>query len=102
MKIKVKNISDNNDEVTLFLDENFTFTCHQELRDAYESRTTDFNYILDLRDTLYMDSSALGMLLLFRDYVGQSGFVKIVNCKKEHVYNTFMVAKFENFFEISR
>lgn len=49
----------------------FEFALHQEFREAYagvDPKRTSF--IIDLTDTSYMDSAALGMLLVLHDRAG--------------------------------
>ena len=64
----------------------FDFDVHKEFRDAYENASvsvSDPKYVVDLMETEYMDSSALGMLLLLRDHAGSDrSRVSIVNCDK--------------------
>ena len=52
-------------ELTITVKGRFDFSAHQDFRNAYESAPHPMNaYIVDLRDATYLDSSALGMLLL--------------------------------------
>ncbi|MEG6624325.1 anti-anti-sigma factor, partial [Pseudomonas aeruginosa] len=49
----------------------FEFGANQDFRDAYERvAITPRRYVVDLRNAIYLDSSALGMLLLLRDHAG--------------------------------
>ena len=52
-------------KLTIKIKGRFDFGKHQEFRDAYErqSRRPD-SVVVDLKDTTYLDSSALGMLCL--------------------------------------
>lgn len=67
--------------LTIKIQGRFDFSVHQEFRSAYESqKQKSQQYIIDLRDTVYLDSSALGMLLLLRDHAGGvTSRIKIVN-----------------------
>ena len=63
-------ISGDGKELIIAIDDRFDFSLHQLFRDAYSSITTqDLSYVLDLSKTEYMDSSALGMILLLKDHV---------------------------------
>jgi anti-anti-sigma factor len=77
----------------------FDFSMHQEFRQVYESdpgRTTQ--YILDLRQTEYMDSSALGMLLLLREHAGgDRANIRIMHCQPE-VKKILTIANFQYLF----
>ena len=56
--------------------------------------------MIDLTDTDYMDSSALGMLLLLREKMGGDGAViELRNCKPS-ILELFKVSKFEDLFDI--
>ncbi|MEC9085422.1 MAG: STAS domain-containing protein, partial [Pseudomonadota bacterium] len=59
--------SDDGKTLTICVEGRFDFSTHQSFRDAYEhSEPTVSHYVIDLSDTTYLDSSALGMLLLLR------------------------------------
>jgi anti-anti-sigma factor len=56
--------------------------------------------VVDLKDATYLDSSALGMLLLLRDHAGgDSSQVKIVNCNAD-VKKILSISNFEQLFTI--
>ncbi len=48
----------------------FDFSLHREFRDAYKDHAADLTYQVDLGAVEYVDSSALGMLLLLRKHAG--------------------------------
>lgn len=93
--------SSDGSELSICIDGRFDFSSHQEFRRAYEG-VSDFprKYIIDLRDTTYLDSSALGMLLLLRDHAGgDDANIAIVNCN-EDVKKILTISNFEQLFEI--
>jgi len=50
--------------LTISVNGRFDFSAHQDFRNAYErGGLTPRQYVVDLQDTDYIDSSALGMLL---------------------------------------
>lgn len=55
-------INKNDNEVVIFLRDKFDFNSAEEFQQAYANHQVD-EYIVDFRDTSYMDSSGLGMLL---------------------------------------
>ncbi len=71
--------------VTIAISGRFDFGLHKEFKSAYEgvvTSTCQVNFVVDLSETDYMDSSALGMLLLLREHAGgEKSEVKIVNCR---------------------
>jgi anti-anti-sigma factor len=77
----------------------FDFSMHQELRQVYEQApggTTQ--YIINLRQTEYMDSSALRMLLLLREHAGgDRAHIKIMHCQPE-VKKILAIANFQHLF----
>jgi anti-anti-sigma factor len=78
----------------------FDFSSHQEFRDAYEDKKPDTAYEIDMQETTYLDSSALGMLLLLRDHAGgDESKIKIVNCNDD-VRKILTISNFEQLFEI--
>lgn len=79
----------------------FDFSSHQEFRESYEA-TGDrpAEYLVDMGSTTYLDSSALGMLLLLRDYAGgDNAQVQIVNCNPD-VRKILSISNFEQLFKI--
>jgi anti-anti-sigma factor len=79
----------------------FDFSSHQEFRKAYEDAgNTPSNYVVDMKDTTYLDSSALGMLLLLRDHAGgDNASISIINCNDD-VRKILTISNFEQLFEI--
>jgi anti-anti-sigma factor len=94
-------VSADGSELTIVIRGRFDFSAHQDFRRSYESLDTrPRTYAVDLRDTTYLDSSALGMLLLLRDFAGgESSSVKILNCNPE-VRKILMISNFEQLFSI--
>ena len=57
-------------------------------------------YVIDLKGAVYLDSSALGMLLLLRDYAGgDESNVKILN-PSEDVKKFLHISNFQRLFSI--
>lgn len=87
--------------LVISIDGRFDFSSHQSFRDAYEHSDQEVSdYIIDMTDTTYLDSSALGMLLLLRDYAGgDAGRVRIENCNSD-VRRILSISNFEQLFSI--
>ena len=87
--------------VTIGISGRFDFSVHQEFRQVYEqAQGVAVQYIIDLRQTEYMDSSALGMLLLLREHAGgDRANVKIVHCRPE-VHKILTIANFHQLFHL--
>ncbi|MFY0665870.1 MAG: STAS domain-containing protein [Natronospirillum sp.] len=73
--------SEDRSALTIQVTGRFDFSSHQEFRKLYESAPADVKqYVIDMTDATYLDSSALGMLLLLRDHAGgDNANIRIVN-----------------------
>lgn len=93
--------STSNSEVTIKVDGRFDFSDHQAFREAYEEQNPDVSkYVIDMSTASYLDSSALGMLLLLRDYAGgDQANIEIVNCNDD-VKKILTISSFEQLFTI--
>ncbi|MGD8784810.1 MAG: STAS domain-containing protein, partial [Thioalkalispiraceae bacterium] len=68
--------------VTIKLPGEFDFRAHREFRNTHKDADPHAEYILDFSITEHIDSSALGMLLLMREELGNdSAKVRIINCR---------------------
>lgn len=77
----------------------FDFSCQQAFRRAYEPVVAS-DFAVDLFKTTYIDSSALGLLLLLRETaVSRGGCVRLVNCSPA-VKRVLSVANFQRLFRI--
>lgn len=79
----------------------FDFNLVQEFRHAYANiNPTVDTVIVDFRETEYMDSSALGMLLNMRKSVSTSvQSVRLMNCRPE-IRRTLDISRFDKLFQI--
>ncbi len=95
------NRSGDGSELVISIKGRFDFSSHQEFRDAYENTEGPFSsYQIDMAETTYLDSSALGMLLLLRDYAGgDNAKIKIMNCNND-VRKILTISNFEQLFNI--
>ena len=88
--------------ITIKVSGRFDFSSHQEFRQIYESVPTEVTkYSVDMSEATYLDSSALGMLLLMRDHAGgDNAQIEIVNCN-EDVKKILTISNFGQLFTIS-
>ncbi len=79
----------------------FDFSVHQEFRQASDKADNGVNSIVvDMGGVDYIDSSALGMLLIIRDKVGDSkSSVRIKNAKSD-VLKILKIANFDKLFTL--
>ncbi len=97
----LSSVSADGKELTIHVKGRFDFSTHQDFRNAYENAPADMqSYTVDLREATYLDSSALGMLLLLRDHAGGDGKrVRIINCNPD-VKKILAISNFEQLFSI--
>ncbi len=88
-------------KVTISVAGKFDFQLYDEFRAAYaDTEGSGVEYIVDLTDTEYLDSSALGMLLLLREHAGgEESKIEIVQASPE-VRKILDVANFGKLFEL--
>lgn len=79
----------------------FDFNLVQSFRQAYtELNTSTEKVVIDLRETDYMDSSALGMLLNMKKTLGSSiASIQITNCRPQ-LKKILQISRFDKKFEI--
>lgn len=87
--------------LTIEVDGRFDASSLDEFRSCYESLQGSLSgYEVNLRKAEYLDSSALGMLLVLRDYAGgDKASITISNCSPE-VKKIFAISSFERLFSI--
>lgn len=79
----------------------FDFNVYRDFREAYEGHLRhNLDIIIDFAKTDYIDSSALGMLLVLREQAGgDHARINIVGCNRE-IRKILAIANFEALFEI--
>ena len=88
-------------QLVISINGSFNFEQHGEFREAYRHIPADKNLqvSVDLRNTDYMDSAALGMLLLLDEHFnGQP--IHIINCS-DYIRQVLDIANFSKKFRIS-
>lgn len=88
---------------TASLSGRFDFNAHRDFREALDrllAATDAKAFVIDLGEVSYLDSSALGMLLLLRDKAKQANKpVKLANVKGS-VKQVLEIANFSKMFDI--
>ncbi len=93
-------VQDDGQTLVMKVKGHFDFSLHKEFRQAYKNSESVRRYVVDLRDTEYMDSSALGMLLLLREFASDhGGEVALRSCSRE-VRKILEIANFQRLFRI--
>lgn len=82
----------------------FDFNTHREFRGAYEPLVADAeirSVVVDFANVDYLDSSALGMLLMLRDKLGGAGKEVALSSVRGNVKQVLDIANFGKLFPIS-
>lgn len=88
-----------NDVMTIKISDRFDFSIHSELRRTYEN-TAYAGYVIDLSETQYMDSAALGMLLQLREYAGGTMDAVTIKDAAPMIRKVLEVANFDRLMHI--
>ncbi len=87
--------------MTIAISERFDFNVHRDLRRAYDNgQRAQEGYVIDLRNTTYMDSSALGMLLQLREYAGGGNEVICVKNANASIKDVLRIASFDKLMRV--
>lgn len=93
--------SDGGRVVTIHVSGRFDFATHEDFLQAYRAFARgDKRYVVDLKDTEYMDSSAMGMLLQLREYSRNASDVELRN-GNETVREILQIANFDKLFTVA-
>lgn len=69
------------DLITITLEEQFDYTCRESFQKIYKNQPKNRKYLLDFEAVRFIDSSALGFLLILREHNGGDGAqIHLVNC----------------------
>ncbi|WP_348529612.1 STAS domain-containing protein [Pseudomonas sp. RGM2987] len=97
----VTEVSPDGQKLTISIKGRFDFGRHQEFRESYERlNMKPESIVVDLKEATYLDSSALGMLLLLRDHAGgDDSDIRIVNSNSD-VKKILAISNFDKLFDI--
>jgi anti-anti-sigma factor len=92
--------SEDGQQLTIKIRGRFDFAVHQGFRESYEKFKDISCFVVDLQGATYLDSSALGMLLLLRDHAGgERADVRLINCNDD-VLKILAISNFNKLFNI--
>lgn len=83
--------------VTVKVDGRFDFSVHKDFRNSYKDFDAGVNYRVNLSKTEYLDSSALGMLLLLKKHSTNNVVIESPNAEVSRVLS---IANFDKVFSI--
>lgn len=95
-------LSPDGNSLTIRVKGRFDFGKHQAFRECYEREPVPSKgVVVDLKDATYLDSSALGMLLLLRDHAGgDDAYIRVINASSD-VRKILAISNFDKLFDIS-
>ena len=100
MSASVVSKDSNDGELTIAINGRFDFGLQQDFRASYENIKAK-KIIIDLLMAEYMDSSALGMLLMMREHVGGAqADITLSHCSDD-IKTILHVANFKILFKIA-
>ena len=97
------NVTAIKDTVTLYLQGHFSFDAYREFKSAYGEplKNPSINAVtINLSEVEYLDSSALGMLLVLRDQAQLANKSLTLSRPSTYAMRTFEIASFEKIFSI--
>lgn len=98
------NVKQESGMATISLVGRFDFNTHRDFRAAYEPLVTDEAcraITVDFTGVDYLDSSALGMLLMLRDKMGGCGKDVVLRGVQGNVKQVLEIANFSKLFRIA-
>lgn len=100
MTIQAITFADNK-RLKISISERFDFSLHQQFRDSYlNCNENGVEFTLDLSKTTYMDSSALGMILLLKDHADKLSGKVVIRKPNEAVNKILEIAQFHRLMPI--
>lgn len=102
MEGNISTAKENGGEVLVIqIEGRFDYQLHRNFRDTYRDLTGIGSVVIDMRRTDYLDSSALGMLLLLRESVHGGGKKEIIlRNVNPQIRNILNIAHFDRLFKI--
>jgi anti-anti-sigma factor len=88
------------DGLTLRISGKFNFACYKEFQDAVSGPAPN-RYVVDLSKADYIDSSALGMLLLLREKVGEDAARVVIRSGSGQPSEVLKLANFQRLFTVN-
>jgi len=95
------NYAEAEDTLTIVVKGRFDFSSLQAFRNTYENlKKKPAHFVIELAESDYLDSSALGMLLALRDYAGgDSADIRILHCNPD-IRKILVITKLDELFKV--
>lgn len=96
-----KQVSDDGNILTIIISGRFDISAYKEFGHAYADEIDSVSkYVIDMAECEYLDSSALGMLLMLRERTGsETEKIDVINLSPA-IKNIFTMANFDKLFNI--
>jgi len=96
-------LSSDNKVLSISLGVRFDISSHRDFGISYKDKINDVDkIIIDMSSVKYMDSSALGMLLVLRERSGEDeSSINIINISDD-IKKILLTANFQKLFDINR
>jgi len=92
--------SESGDELTVSVTGKFDYRIYDSFKASFSGiEDEEVTVNVDLKETDYMDSTALGMLLMLREHVGRAATIMLLNPRPE-VMRVLTIANFDKLFSI--
>ncbi len=88
-------VSEDGKTITISVNGRFDFSVHKDFRNSYKDHPANTHYRVNLSSTDYLDSSALGMLLLLKKHADSNVVIEKPN---EEVKRVLTIANFDKVF----
>jgi len=93
-------VSTNNGTSTISVIGRFDFSSQRDFRHAYQEQTNT-EFVVDLSKTEYIDSSALGMLLLLKEHADLNNGRTILSKPAPEIRKILTMSNFDQLFTIT-
>ena len=96
-------VSADGKDITINISGRFDFAVQNECRNCYHSTGPEdgISFTIDMSKASYMDSSALGMLLMMREHLGGNSANITISSSSADISNILTVANFQSLFKIA-
>jgi len=99
----VSTAQNNNKDVVITVSDRFDFSQYKVFRDSYcDCNLAGTEFRLDLSGANYMDSSALGMLLLLKEHADKIKGKIVIERPNDSINKILEIAQFHHLMEIVR
>ena len=96
-------VSEENKTVSINISGQFNASMHREFRSAYKDSVENpaaYKFVVNLAHADYMDSSALGMLLLLKEHVCNDSSNVVIAQANPTILDILKIAKFDSLFTL--